>query len=139
MTKASIRPDMEGSHQIKLPEGNFGVPDVMLHGFQNAQKGNSAVHPLEYSEKHWHENKMAMDFGMLRNIQGIHAPLRLQMEHSIVRKMKRLPGLPSSNVLEDSLTGRDEMLEFDDIFNYGDERMTLQMPHIQIEKDLKLL
>ena len=31
--------------------------------------------------------------------------------------MRRLPGLPSSNILEDSLSGRDELIDFDDIFN----------------------
>ena len=46
----------------------------------------------------WHENKMAMDFGMLRNTQGIHAPLKLQMEHSIVRKVKS-PGNAKSILL----------------------------------------
>ena len=31
--------------------------------------------------------------------------------------MTRLPGLPSSNIMLDTLTGRDDMLDFDDIFN----------------------
>ncbi|KAL4230477.1 hypothetical protein ACF0H5_010859 [Mactra antiquata] len=136
---ASMRPDMMGSHELKLPEGNYGVPDTMMHGFQNARSGNSSVHPLEFSEKHWHENKMKMDMSMLRNMQGLHAPLKLQMELNVCKKMRRLPGLPSSNILENSLTGRDELLDFEDIFNVPDERETPMNAHIQIEKDLKIL
>ena len=32
-------------------------------------------------------------------------------------QMTRLPGLPSSNIMLDTLTGRDDLLDFDDIFN----------------------
>ncbi len=35
----------------------------------------------------WHQNAQQMDFIMLRNSQGIHAPLRLQMERSTAAKV----------------------------------------------------
>jgi proteasome maturation protein len=135
----AMRPDLEGMQEIQLPEGSLGVPDRMLYGFPKARDGNAKVHPLEHSEKYWNENKLKMDLSMLRNLQGLHAPLKLQMEHNITKKMRRLPGLPSSNILEDSLSGRDELIDFDDIFNAPEERETNMQPHLQIEKQLNLL
>ncbi|KAH3834387.1 proteasome maturation protein-like isoform X2 [Dreissena polymorpha] len=135
----SLRPDVEGSQILDLPNGKYGVPDMMMHGFQNVRSGNTPAHPLQHSEKHWHENKKMMDFAMLRNLQGLHAPLKLQMELNITQKMRRLPGLGSSHVLEESLTGRDMMLDFEDIFNDPDEVPLSSQPHIQMEKRLNIL
>ncbi|XP_052792202.1 proteasome maturation protein-like [Mya arenaria] len=135
----SIRPGMEGNQTVSLPEGKYGVPDMMMHGFQNASGGNAPVHPLEFSEKNWHENRKLMDFQMLRNMQGLHAPLRLQMELNVASKMRRLPGLASSRVLENSLTGRDMLLDFEDVFNDADEMPQITQPHIQMEKKLHIL
>lgn len=35
----------------------------------------------------WNENKLKMDLAMLRNMQGIHAPLKLQMELNTARQV----------------------------------------------------
>lgn len=44
---------------------------------------------------------------MLRNAQGLHAPMRLAMEIKASEKIGRLPFLPSSMALRDSLLGKD--------------------------------
>lgn len=44
---------------------------------------------------------------VLRNTQGLHAPLRMAMEIKAAEKVGRLPFLPSSNVMRDSLLGYD--------------------------------
>jgi proteasome maturation protein len=49
-----------------------------------------------------------MEMLMLRNTQGLHAPLRLAMEITSAEKIGRLPFLPSSNVMRDVILGRDE-------------------------------
>ncbi|CAG2210028.1 POMP [Mytilus edulis] len=113
----SMRPSVRGEHTVDIPEGQYGVPNVMLHGLQPGRKLERAVHPLEYSEKHWDENKRTMDFSMLRNTQGLHAPLKLQMEIHTAKHFGRLPCLASSNTMLDTLTGRDDLINFDDIFN----------------------
>ncbi len=38
----------------------------------------------------WHKNSEQMDFIMLRNSQGIHAPLRLQMERTTASKVRQI-------------------------------------------------
>ena len=45
---------------------------------------------------------------VLRNTQGIHAPLRLAMELKAAEKIGRLPFLPSSNMMRDVILGRDD-------------------------------
>ena len=45
---------------------------------------------------------------MLRNTQGLHAPLRLAMELKSTEKIGRLPFLPSSNLMRDVILGRDD-------------------------------
>ncbi|KAL3880216.1 hypothetical protein ACJMK2_032472 [Sinanodonta woodiana] len=139
MSFPSVRPEPQGTVPIDLPEGPYGVPDKFLHGFQNARNGTMQVHPLEYSERHWEENKRKMDFMMLRNTQGLHAPLRLQMESFIVNKPQRLPGLHSSNILYDSLTGRDQLLTFEDVLSNPADSEVMGQPHAMMEKQLNIL
>lgn len=45
---------------------------------------------------------------LLRNSQGLHAPMRLVMELKATEKIGRLPFLPSSNMMKDVLLGKDE-------------------------------
>lgn len=49
-----------------------------------------------------------MDMVLLKNTQGIHAPMRLAMELKATEKIGRLPFLPSSNMMRDVLLGKDE-------------------------------
>ncbi|XP_063413424.1 proteasome maturation protein-like isoform X1 [Mytilus trossulus] len=130
----SMRPAVRGEHTVDIPEDQYGVPNVMLHGLQPGRKLERAVHPLEYSEKHWDENKRTMDFSMLRNTQGLHAPLKLQMEIHTAKHFGRLPCLASSNTMLDTLTGRDDLINFDDIFNSPYESEMVGDAHLLLEK-----
>uniref|UniRef100_A0A8I3NQH0 Uncharacterized protein n=2 Tax=Canis lupus familiaris TaxID=9615 RepID=A0A8I3NQH0_CANLF len=53
-------------------------------------------HPLELSEKNFQLNQDKMNFSTLRNIQGLFAPLNLQMEFKAVRQVQHLPFLPTN-------------------------------------------
>merc|ERR1712080_320558 len=59
--------------------------------------------------------------------QGIHAPLRLKMEHKFAGQVGRLSCLPSSNFQRDVLTGADEEMDFSDLCCSDKEWMT--SPH----------
>ncbi|CAG8820878.1 7817_t:CDS:2, partial [Racocetra persica] len=50
-------------------------------------------------------------------IYGTPAPIRHLMERSIVSRVQRLPGLPSSNFGLEILMGKDETIEFEDFLN----------------------
>lgn len=76
---------------------------------------------------------------MLRNVQGLHAPLRIGMELKAAKKIGRLPFLPSSNVMCESLTGRDLEIGPEDIFNTSEFQEVAGQPHAVCERSLKLL
>ncbi|XP_064608709.1 proteasome maturation protein-like [Liolophura sinensis] len=135
----SVRPQPPGDHVVSLPHGPYGTPDMMLHGPQNVKSRLSDTHPLEFSEQQWRANQQHMDLGMLRNSQGLHAPLKLQMERQTALKMRRLPGLHSSDIMINTLTGLDEMITFEDILNNPADAETMGNPHVLMEKRLNLL
>lgn len=76
---------------------------------------------------------------ILRNTQGLHAPMRLKMELNAASKIGRLPFLPSSNIMIDVLTGRDIEIGFEDFLNIADFREVSGQPHAMIEKSLGIL
>jgi len=117
----------------------FGLEDPMTSGMR--QKGSAVQinnHPLEFSEKHYYENREKNDFLMLRNSQGLHAPLRLKVEREIAAKMERLPGLPSSHLMSDILTGKIDDIEFDDMLNDPMNAEIVGQPHMLMERRLGL-
>jgi proteasome maturation protein len=85
------------------------------------------------------ENRERMNMAILRNIQGLHAPLRLTMELQAAKKIGRLPFLPSSGFMSDVLTGRDEEIGFEDILNTAEFHEQMAQPHAVVEKHLALL
>lgn len=80
-----------------------------------------------------------MNMTILQNAQGLHAPLRISMEMNAAKKIGRLPFLPSSNVMLDSLTGRDLEIGPEDVFNLSEYRESFGHPHAMVEKSLGLL
>lgn len=78
---------------------------------------------------------------MLRNTQGLHAPLRLAMEMKLVSNAGHLQCLPNHrhNLHLDVLTGRDTEIAFEDIFNNGEYPEISGQPHAIMEKSLGLL
>lgn len=80
-----------------------------------------------------------MNMAIMRNSQGMHAPLRIAMEVNACKKVGHLPFLPSANALHDSLTGKDLEVTFEDIYNTGEFREQMIQPHAMVEKKLNLL
>ncbi|KAG7216763.1 hypothetical protein INR49_021160 [Caranx melampygus] len=96
-------------------------------------------HPLELSEKNFQLNQDKMNFSTLRNIQGLHAPLKLQMEYRAARQIQRLPFLQSSNLALDTLRGSDECIGFEDILNDPAQSEVMGEPHMMVEYKMGLL
>ncbi|XP_058122211.1 proteasome maturation protein [Anopheles coustani] len=95
-----------------------------------------AVHPLKQSELNYNQHRQNLNMQMLRKHEGLAAPLKLAMELKAVSKVGHLPFLPSTNVARDVLTGRDEMIEFSDIFNLEEHQEIMRQPHAVMEKYL---
>nr|CAD7460900.1 unnamed protein product [Timema tahoe] len=134
-----VKPKPGGFESLDIHEGHYGVPDVMTYGLSSTRPNVASSHPLEQSEKMYAKNKELMHMTMLRNLQGLHAPLRLTMELRAAEKVGRLPFLPSSNFMRDVLSGRDEEIGFEDFLNTAEFREQMGQPHAVLEKQLGIL
>ncbi|XP_018616359.1 proteasome maturation protein [Scleropages formosus] len=119
--------------------GSYGVQDPLRKGFSSVKNELLPSHPLELSEKNFHLNQDKMNFSTLRNIQGLHAPLKLQMEYRATRQIQRLPFLQSSNIALDTLRGNDESIGFEDVLNDPAQSEVMGDPHMMMEYKLGLL
>ncbi|KAK5643208.1 hypothetical protein RI129_007053 [Pyrocoelia pectoralis] len=134
----SIKPKPTLPSESIVEDNNFGVPSLLTTGLA-AAKVDEDLHPLISSERNYHKNRSAMNMAILRNTQGMHAPLRLNMELLAAKKVGHLPFLPSSNAMHDSLTGRDLEIWPEDIFNTAEFREVAGQPHAVVEKSLGIL
>ncbi|XP_072307421.1 proteasome maturation protein [Eucyclogobius newberryi] len=121
------------------PQGSYGLQDALRSGFSSIKNELLPSHSLELSEKNHQLNKEKMNLSTVRNIQGLHAPLKLQMEYRAAQQIQRLPFLPSSNVALESLRGGDEMIGFEDVLNDPTESEMMGEPHLMVEYKLGLL
>uniref|UniRef100_A0A8C5C864 Proteasome maturation protein n=1 Tax=Gadus morhua TaxID=8049 RepID=A0A8C5C864_GADMO len=121
------------------PHGSYGVQDTLRSGFSSVKNEILPSHPLELSEKNFQVNQEKMNFATVRNIQGLHAPLKLQMEYRAARQIQRLPFLQSSNLALDTLRNSDESIGFEDILNDPYQSELMGEPHMMTEYQLGLL
>ncbi|XP_006165884.2 proteasome maturation protein [Tupaia chinensis] len=119
--------------------GPFESHDLLRKGFSCVKNELLPSHPLELSEKNFQLNQDKMNFSTLRNIQGLFAPLKLQMEFKAVQQVQRLPFLSSSNLSLDILRGNDETIGFEDILNDPSQSELMGEPHVMVEYKLGLL
>ncbi|XP_041089093.1 proteasome maturation protein [Polyodon spathula] len=125
--------------ELSPQAGAYGVPDTLRKGFTSVKNELLPSHPLELSEKNFQLSQDQMNFSTLRNIQGIHAPLKLQMEFRATKQIQRLPFLQSSNIALDTLRGNDESIGFEDILNDPAQSEVMGEPHVMVEYKLGLL
>uniref|UniRef100_A0A669BU37 Proteasome maturation protein n=1 Tax=Oreochromis niloticus TaxID=8128 RepID=A0A669BU37_ORENI len=119
MNSRGLRSQLKDSVPVAgfSPQGAYGVQDSLRSGFTSVKNELLPSHPLELSEKNFQLNQDKMNFSTLRNIQGLHAPLKLQMEYRAARQIQRLPFLQSSNLALDTLRNSDESIGFEDVLN----------------------
>ncbi|XP_072941794.1 proteasome maturation protein [Epargyreus clarus] len=135
----SLKVKPEHVNNVPMREGPFGVPNPLTDGLTSAKSKLGVVHPLQMSEQNFHLNEEKMNMAMLRNIQGLHAPLKLTMERKFVGKIGRLPFLPSSNLQHEVISGRYLDIGFEDILNTPDMREIAGQPHAVVERSLGIL
>ena len=103
--------------ETTIDAGSYGINDMLRNGPTNILKDVVSSHQLESSEKNYHLNVEKQDLLSARNIQGIHMPIKLGMEKAIASKIRRLPGLPSSNLALRTLLGTNDLIGPEDLFN----------------------
>jgi len=121
------------------PSGRYGLPDPLTdRSSRHADDVKTSSHPLEFSERNYFKNQEANDFAMLQQTQGIHAPFRLMAERKIASKIQRMPGLQSSHLMSDILTGRLDDINFEDILGDPMDADIVGQPHILMERQLRM-
>ena len=80
-----------------------------------------------------------IQMGILKQTQGMHAPLRLMMERDAADRVSRLPFLPSSRLMRDVLDGRDEDLGPEAVFNDPMQPEVMGTPQLVMERSLNLM
>ncbi|KAK1138101.1 hypothetical protein K0M31_002586 [Melipona bicolor] len=127
------------NQQFNIHDDNYGIPNPLVSGLAATRQHIGYAHPLEASEKSYERNRTRMNMVLLRNTQGLHAPMRLAMELKATEKIGRLPFLPSSHIMKDVLLGKDEEIGFEDILNVPEFREQMGQPHAIVEKNLGIL
>ncbi|XP_011500874.1 PREDICTED: proteasome maturation protein [Ceratosolen solmsi marchali] len=117
----------------------YGIESPLVAGLGSTKKQIGFSHPIEASESNYEKKSQRLEMLMLRNIQGLHAPMRLAMEIKATEQIGRLPFLPSSNIMRDVILGRDEDIGFQDILNTTEFREQMGQPHAVVEKSLGIL
>ncbi|XP_012534873.1 proteasome maturation protein [Monomorium pharaonis] len=133
------KPVIPEQFDIKNGTTNYGLSNPMVSGLSATRQSIGYAHPLEASERNYKKNQERMNMTLLRNTQGLHAPLRIAMELKATEKIGRLPFLPSSNVMRDVLLAQDQDIRFEDIFNTSEFREQMGQPHAVVENHLGIL
>ncbi|EHB12439.1 Proteasome maturation protein [Heterocephalus glaber] len=117
----------------------FESHDVLRKNVSYVKNELLPSHSLELSQKNFQLNHDKMNFSTPRNIQGLFAPLKLQMEFKAVQQVYHLPFPSSSNLSLDILTGNDETIGFEDILNDPSQSELMGEPHLMVEYKLGLV
>ncbi|KAF0298161.1 Proteasome maturation protein [Amphibalanus amphitrite] len=118
----------------------YGAVDRLTHGLQAGRpQADAPVHPVQSAVARQERLEAGLRSDWLRQVQGVHAPLRLHAEKRAASRVGRLPFLQSSNIMMDTLTGRDETLDFSDYLGAVDASEVMGQPHAVVEKSLGLL
>lgn len=96
--------------------------------------GQLKDHPLKASEANFENKALGLNMRMLRQHEGLGAPLRIMMEMNAYKRVGHLSCLPSSRIHLDVITGRDEMIDFTDFLGGAEFSERLINPHEAVEK-----
>lgn len=149
-----IPADSHSSTFTHIPDHSFSAPSAPgLHDTLRAGVGPSpydavagsttpvSAHPLEARLKAWDATRDKLRMTMLQRVHGIAAPLRHGMELDITRRGEARPLAlrkgGRAGVHEEILTGRDEMITWEDVYTGETTRAAVSF-HDEMERKLKI-
>ncbi|KAF9454941.1 proteasome maturation factor UMP1 [Macrolepiota fuliginosa MF-IS2] len=116
---------------------SLGLHDTLTYGPRNLAAEVKSTGGIKDRLENWEETQDMTKLTALRNIYGMHAPMRLLMERKIVNSLPTFPGMSKSNLHLDILMGRDELIEPADIF-LGMETSPPTDPRREMEKAYRI-
>ncbi|KAJ3037215.1 hypothetical protein HDV00_001847 [Rhizophlyctis rosea] len=135
------------SKTVGASNAEYGVHDTLRDGIRTVRSEIIPGHPIENSvgkvgvvlsmeEANWEETQLQLRYEMHRRAFGVHAPIRLQMERTLLSQPKRIPVLPVSNLSQDILDGRDMTIDYEDFLGDPDLTTSYIDPHAAMEHSL---
>ncbi|KAI3428826.1 hypothetical protein D9Q98_007643 [Chlorella vulgaris] len=111
--------------------------DALRNGLVTLKDGAAAGHPVEQIQNMGQVTGEKARLEMLRNVYGSGLPARMQLDRQILDRAGRLPGLPSSKLGLESLTGALEDFGFESYLSLpSDSEVTPPDLHSQMEQRL---
>ncbi|THH11382.1 hypothetical protein EW145_g696 [Phellinidium pouzarii] len=121
---------------VQDTSNSLGLHDTMRYGLRSLATEARAQSELKHRLDNWEETQDNLQLTFQRHIYGVHAPIRLMMERKIASTNMHIPAFPRSNVHLDILMGRDETLDFADIFGEVETSPPMDI-HEQMERKLR--
>ena len=119
-----------------LKDKSHYIYHIKSHNHE-VKNSKEAVHPIQTSEKNYHLNREMASMEQLRKMQGLHAPLKIQMEKKLVSRAGHLPCITNrTNLSADILNGVDDTLGFEDFLGQPENFEGMTSPHDVIEASM---
>ena len=98
--------------------------DVMRNGLQGAKSAVTHLgkHPVQLIQDNGPTDTLKAKHAMLANTYGIAMPAKMDIECQILSKQRRLPGLPSSRLGLEIMTGDVDRFGFESYLDRPDEQ-----------------
>eukprot|EP00227_Mantoniella_beaufortii_P014178 CAMPEP_0197595644 /NCGR_PEP_ID=MMETSP1326-20131121/23379_1 /TAXON_ID=1155430 /ORGANISM="Genus nov. species nov., Strain RCC2288" /LENGTH=140 /DNA_ID=CAMNT_0043162029 /DNA_START=85 /DNA_END=507 /DNA_ORIENTATION=+ len=98
--------------------------DTMRNGMPSVKADISfqGKHPVELIQEHGPSKAVQEKRAMLANLYGIAMPARMDIESQILSRQRRLPGLPSSRMGLEILTGEIDRFGFESYLDRPEDR-----------------
>ncbi|KAH8101636.1 proteasome maturation factor UMP1 [Cristinia sonorae] len=117
---------------------SFGLHDTLTYGPRSIAAEVHTTSTIKDRLENWEETQDNVKLTMLRNVYGLHAPVRLLMERKTIAMNPHMPAFTTSNIHLDVLMGRDETLDTADFMMPTSEfRQPLDI-HAEMEKKLRM-
>eukprot|EP00877_Chromochloris_zofingiensis_P003670 jgi/Chrzof1/13303/Cz07g28070.t1 len=112
--------------------------DTLRLGLASLKEDVISRHPVEMIQNQPKSQANATKMQMMRDLYGIAMPAKMHIERQILDRFQRLPGLPSSKLGLDSLTGALDEFCFESYLGLpGDSEVPSADLHSQMETKLK--
>jgi hypothetical protein len=95
----------------------LGPVDHLKMGFRSLQSELVALHPVAVIQKADPELNWSNKLKLARSIHGSGFAMRLATEHALLQQNHRLPGLSSSSIRFETISGNDTKIGFEDFLN----------------------
>ncbi|KAK9803565.1 hypothetical protein WJX72_000608 [[Myrmecia] bisecta] len=125
-------------HQAALPM--LSTPhDTFRQGLSTLKDETTVAHPVQSIQQNAAREQEQLRMQMMRNVYGSALPARLTIEKQILGRVQRLPGIPSSQLGLESLTGALDDFAFESyLSDPASSEMAPPDLHSQMEARLKM-